>query len=95
MEPEDIVFERNKKSLFYVQNFTFIMKDIESGAQYELQEDFGRPSGSTLNPGVPKNLLLNKFNKNKLQFIVKFEETENMPKKLIIAETTKNRKFFT
>lgn len=92
LEPELIVYQIHKKNIFYIKDYTFQMKDLESGAQYELSDEIGRPSGSTLSPGVPDVLSINKFHKDSLKFFIRFKETKNSAKKLMMVETSRSRK---
>jgi coatomer protein complex subunit alpha (xenin) len=74
---------------FFVKDFDFCMKDLDSSAEKVLIESLNRGSAAVKRSGKPSLVQANGFNKSKWGFIVTYNETKSTDAKVYYVEVDK------
>ena len=74
---------------FYVKNYDFVMKDLETGGEKVLIDSLYRGTSSLLRSAKPNQIQINIHNKSKFTFIVTYKETKSTDAKVFYIEVDK------
>lgn len=74
---------------FFVKDYDFIMKDLDSAADKTLIESLNRGTSSVKRSSKPSMIQANHFNKSKWGFIVTYNETKTTDAKVYYVEVDK------